>query len=130
MIKLCTRCKKEKPVSEFRVSKKKNYQQKEIERSAVWCRVCENEAASKYYYSHKEQCLRANKEWAKRNVEKTLEFGRRRNRKYRMELLQAYGGKDPKCACCGESELKFLCLDHINGGGGKHRKELRARGNN
>jgi hypothetical protein len=31
-----------------------------------------------------------------------------------MEMLSAYGGK---CVCCGESEYKFLAIDHINGGG-------------
>jgi len=28
-----------------------------------------------------------------------------------------------KCSCCGESIIEFLTIDHINGGGGKHRKE-------
>lgn len=26
------------------------------------------------------------------------------------------------CACCGESEIVFLVIDHINGGGNTHRK--------
>lgn len=42
--------------------------------------------------------------------------------------LAAYGGEQPKCACCGENEVKFLCIDHINGGGGKHRKEIKGKG--
>lgn len=37
----------------------------------------------------------------------------------RLECIKHYGGK---CACCGESEPKFLALDHIYGGGTKHRK--------
>ena len=28
------------------------------------------------------------------------------------------------CACCGEDSLEFLTVDHIQGGGRKHRKEL------
>ena len=28
------------------------------------------------------------------------------------------------CKCCGETEHRFLALDHINGGGFKHRKSL------
>jgi hypothetical protein len=39
----------------------------------------------------------------------------------RSECFVAYGGK---CACCGETEPLFLEIDHINGGGGKHRKEV------
>jgi hypothetical protein len=34
-------------------------------------------------------------------------------------LLEIYGAR---CCCCGEDEKEFLCLDHINGGGAKHRK--------
>jgi len=39
-------------------------------------------------------------------------------RELRRKVLVAYGGK---CACCGETEFKFLAVDHINGGGNKHR---------
>ena len=37
----------------------------------------------------------------------------------RKDCILAYGGI---CACCGESEFGFLTIDHINGGGRRHRK--------
>src|SRR5690606_39680958 len=43
--------------------------------------------------------------------------------KARFEAIMHYGGK---CACCGESTYEFLCLDHSNGGGNQHRKEVKA----
>jgi hypothetical protein len=43
------------------------------------------------------------------------------SKRIRDACLEAYGGK---CACCGESRPEFLAIDHINGGGGKHRKEI------
>jgi len=49
------------------------------------------------------------------------------NRKLRLEIIKAYGNE---CACCGEKTLEFLAIDHINGSGKKHRKELRATGTN
>lgn len=49
------------------------------------------------------------------------EAGAAYNRKLRLEVIKAYGGC---CACCGEKRLEFLAVDHINGGGTKHRKEL------
>ena len=49
--------------------------------------------------------------------------GIKKRLKLRMGALEAYG---MKCTCCGESELKFLGIDHINGGGRKHRKELKG----
>ena len=33
-----------------------------------------------------------------------------------------------QCACCGENEIEFLTIDHINGGGKKHRKTHGGRG--
>ena len=39
----------------------------------------------------------------------------------------AYGGY--VCSCCGESEPLFLSIDHVDGNGGEHRREMgRGRG--
>lgn len=46
------------------------------------------------------------------------------NRNVRLEVLKHYSNGIPKCSCCGESIVEFLGIDHINGGGGKHRKQL------
>lgn len=43
-------------------------------------------------------------------------------RKIKMEMIEAYGGK---CVCCGESHWEFLSIDHIDGKGGEHRRELK-----
>lgn len=48
----------------------------------------------------------------------------RNSRRLKKEALDHYGGK---CSCCGESEEAFLCLDHVNGGGNEHRKELKQK---
>jgi hypothetical protein len=45
----------------------------------------------------------------------------------RWEVIKAYGGV---CVCCGETTLGFLTLDHVNGGGNKHRKEMGGGGYN
>lgn len=47
------------------------------------------------------------------------------NRKIRKMAIDAYGGK---CNCCGETTHEFLGIDHINGGGSKHRRELVNQG--
>lgn len=47
----------------------------------------------------------------------------------RIQALAYYSeGNKPKCTCCGEEHLEFLAIDHINGGGCKHRKELKSLG--
>lgn len=40
---------------------------------------------------------------------------------YRDQILDAYGAR---CLCCGESEPRFLTIDHVNGDGRQHRLEL------
>ena len=49
------------------------------------------------------------------------EWWKNRRDSLRKIAIQKYGGK---CACCGEKENVFLCIDHINGEGRKHRKSM------
>ena len=39
----------------------------------------------------------------------------------KRDVIEAYGGK---CSCCGEAEPRFLTIDHINGDGRQHRREV------
>lgn len=55
----------------------------------------------------KDKKRRTNRETARRN---------------RIKVLQHYSSQIPFCACCNENEIKFLCLDHINNDGYRHRK--------
>ncbi len=48
-------------------------------------------------------------------------YWRRRNRKIRETVLRHYGGA---CECCGESRVEFLSIDHLRGGGRKHRRQV------
>lgn len=44
----------------------------------------------------------------------------------KMECLLHYGGNPPKCACCGEANIGFLTLDHVNNDGVEHRRPRAA----
>ncbi len=46
----------------------------------------------------------------------------------RVTCLTHYGNMNPKCVCCGISNYELLTIDHVNGGGNKHRKEIGVRG--
>lgn len=67
-------------------------------------------------------------------IGKTCESCKARNRakgaRWRLALkravMDAYGGV---CGCCGETEMLFLTVDHVNGGGIKHRTEVKQNGN-
>jgi hypothetical protein len=51
------------------------------------------------------------------------------SKKNRLLVLSHYGGDPPMCACCGERRFEFLAIDHIGGGGNKHRKKVGAESN-
>jgi hypothetical protein len=44
----------------------------------------------------------------------------------KREVYAAYGGY--RCACCGEKHEEFLSIDHIEGNGKQHRKEVGSGG--
>lgn len=45
------------------------------------------------------------------------------DKRIRLEAIAHYGGK---CFCCGEGRPEFLGFDHIEGGGNKHRDQMRT----
>ena len=47
-------------------------------------------------------------------------------RKNKIDVFNAYGGA--MCACCGETHIEFLSLDHIGGDGAAHRRQLAGKG--
>jgi len=101
------------------------------------------------YLRHKKKYSEYMRKWYKRNREKTLqrvkkyneahkeeikqrytpkkrrEWSRKSNRKNKIIVMEYYSGSSPpKCACCGESHIEFLEIDHIGGGGCEHRRKL------
>lgn len=72
------------------------------------------------------KCAFQHKNWIEKNPEKWNKIQRKAQRKIRLniklEVLRHYGGNPPKCACCNEMEVYFLSINHINGGGTKHRE--------
>jgi hypothetical protein len=52
-----------------------------------------------------------------------LRKGKDRHQIPRAKCINLLGGK---CECCGEDTVTFLCIDHRNGGGNKHRKVIKG----
>ena len=72
-----------------------------------------------------DRCRRVTWAAAKQKPSYASEYRKQKYQELRDEVFQAYGGY--ACACCGETEPKFLCIDHVNGGGNLHRKEKGVR---
>lgn len=79
-----------------------------------WCKTCHGEAR-RIEYRDKTEVVKA----------RSSRASKRCNAKLRSNALAAYGNC---CACCGESTWEFLAIDHIDGGGGKHRRSLGIMG--
>lgn len=42
----------------------------------------------------------------------------------RREVISHYSDDTLRCGCCGENRFEFLTLDHVEGGGNAHRREV------
>jgi len=128
-VKKCCRCGETKSINEFG----KDVRRKDGLKS--FCKKCHNVYNKKYlrpitylrdyYAKNKKKMLSNQKEYGKIHPE----VHKKSSKKYRYNLiiegLKHYGGNPPKCACCGETEIKFLTIDHINGFGNRHRKQIK-----
>ena len=53
-------------------------------------------------------------------IKRSRGYSRKCLTKWKGVVLDHYGAA---CACCGEDVPEFLTIDHINGGGNRHRRE-------
>jgi hypothetical protein len=74
-----------------------------------------------YKEKHKEYA----KEWRKRNPEKKKAIQQRSLYNARLKVLKYYSNKEaPECKCCQEKTFGFLQIDHIEGDGAEHRRQI------
>lgn len=83
--------------------------------------ITKSRYSPEYYRRNRDKMLADNKQWRVENRERYNELQRAYERRRREKVLGHYGGT---CACCGESQYEFLTLEHINGGGRKHRQAV------
>lgn len=94
------------------------------------CTLCQDcidkrsKVSSEHYRRRKEAgtCYYCNRKPLKGRT--TCKYHAEKLKAYRVQLkldaLEAYGG--PKCVGCGNEDVSVLEIDHINGGGRKHRQ--------
>lgn len=57
------------------------------------------------------------------------EYARNYRAEVKLDVLRHYSGLEvPACALCGKTDLDVLVIDHINGGGCQHRKDIGIKG--
>ena len=87
-----------------------------------WCVTC-NGLSKKNWHNRqpKTRKQKYDKQWIANNPAKRKATKQRHLRKLKMDVIKIYGGK---CKCCKEKEPLFLTVDHVNGDGKDHRKEI------
>jgi hypothetical protein len=87
-------------------------------------------AVAKYKTGHLDEVRAKNAEsqrkYAASHSDEIRDRSHRRYIKDKMAALNAYGGA--KCACCGETLFEGLTIDHLDGGGAKHRRQIHGGG--
>lgn len=68
-----------------------------------------------------ERHVHTSRDWNQINPAKHAAAGKEWRQSVRDKVFGYYG---KNCICCGESEPHFLSIDHIEGGGNRHRKEI------
>lgn len=134
-MRICTVCKQEKPEDAF------PWRDKAHTKRAPRCRDCERAYLAEYrvknrealsdkgraYYTENRTRImthvrdyytsddgqKTRKAHYQKNQARLLAGTKARALQVKLETLAAYGGA--RCICCGESNIGFLSIDHING---------------
>lgn len=105
--KKCSKCLNTKSVESFRTSDRNN------SGLVSWCKTC-HDAKNK-------QCRDA------RLASGIVPSETKSYRRMRLRVLSHYSGGTPSCNCCDITDIEFLSIDHVDGNGSEHRRQLKAK---
>jgi hypothetical protein len=63
-------------------------------------------------------------QWRRENRERWNSYEREARERNRARIIEEYGGR---CSCCGETELPFLTIEHMDGVPPSHRDKRGRR---
>jgi len=119
----CTKCGKTKHIAMFWHGS--SYKGKRYYQSL--CKSCAKKAKRISYLKKPEIYREQRTKWRKENIERAKENARKYTKKLKIEAMSRVCGNETiKCNCCDETEIKFLCIDHVNNDGKEDRKKYRT----
>lgn len=89
------------------------------------CKSCHSSITGKWRSANLAKANESVRNWKLKHKDRVVEMGKKCLKKLREEVLAAYGHK---CDCCGENRSEFLAVDHVNGGGNEHRRQIGTGG--
>lgn len=120
--KICSSCKKPKPITNFRPKTRYKTKNGIVRRRASICRKCVSEekrskglcnCGRPLAMGHSSKC-----ESCRNSIRKSE---RKRKQRLKSQTFDYYGRR---CVYCGENHEVFLTIDHMNNDGCEHRKEM------
>lgn len=113
-IKFCSICKKSKSINEFDVCRNS------YDGFQGYCKLCRIEY-NKQWRANNPDWREYRRNHRKLHKEQISIHDKNKRLKLKQEFMKEYGGV---CICCGESNICFLSIDHIDGKGKEHRLKL------
>lgn len=120
---ICNKCHKEK--------EKKDFPKRKDTKGGIRkeCKECFNKEHRKWWKKTRPLRLEYSKKFYANNREKIIKqkvySNLKARRLARLDCINYYSNGKNCCECCGEKNKEFLTIDHINGGGNKHRKKIK-----
>ena len=119
----CSKCQKEKDISKFALRPETKKGRRGV------CYDCANKRSRELYQKNRKARLKYAHKWYanhRENIIKQRVYSNLKARRLaRLDCIEHYSKGKNCCNCCGEKHLEFLAIDHIHGGGNKHRKTLK-----
>ena len=129
---LCSRCKKASPLpgrrwclactSYMRVARAKH---RSLPKPPGTCSRTDCSSPASEGRTSCAECRRREEGYESKHRGRVRTNAKATRRRQRMRVFEAYGGAC--CACCGENHYEFLTIDHINGDGAAHRKQMGSK---
>lgn len=122
-LRFCKKCNREKFLLDF------DFHTRSSGGRRHECRDCHRARMNIHYLKNKPHRLLRAKEryqekpsavWTEEKRLRANENSKRYRQEHFQTVLDHYG---PRCACCGEENLLFLTVDHINNDGAEHRRK-------
>ena len=114
-MRICPRCKEEKDISEFTFSTGTQHS---------WCRPCRNTHKNIWAAKNPAKTRENHARYYKDNLQYVKQKSKDNRVKLKYTVLEHYSKGKPKCVICGEQDIIVLCIDHVNGHGQEHRRQI------
>ena len=83
-----------------------------------------NKRTRQWYQEHRDEARKYRLDYYQRNKIKFQKLEKEYCRKRKIKVFEAYGGS--QCSICNTNDFEVLTVDHIKGGGTKHRRSFKS----